>query len=80
MKIGLGHIRNNDVFFVIARVAWSLWKSRNDWVFNNTFIKSPKAIAHKILGLLSQWKKLLKPEEERKMEDTIWKLQEGLKA
>lgn len=22
-------------FLVIASVAWAVWKSRNDWVFNN---------------------------------------------
>lgn len=81
MKIGLDPIRNNEVFFfVIASMFWSLRKTRNDWVFNNTLINSPKAIAHKIFGLLSQWKKLMKPEKERKMEDTIQKLQEGQKA
>lgn len=49
-------------------------------MFNNALIKSPKVIAHMILGFLTQWKKLLKPVEMMKMEDNIKKLQEGLKA
>jgi len=80
MGIGLGHIKDNTPFFVLASVAWSLWKTRNNWVFNNVLIKSPKVIAHMILGFLTQWKKLLKPVEMMKMEDNIKKLQEGLKA
>ena len=80
MGIGFGPIKDSSIFFVLASVVWSLWKTRNDCVFNNLLIKSPKTIAYKILGFLSQWKKLLKPEEKLKMEDTIMKLQEGLKA
>jgi hypothetical protein len=80
MGIGLGPIRDSSVFFILASVVWSLWKTRNDWDFNNQLIKSPKVIAHKIMGFMSQWKKLLKLEEMMKMEDTIKKLQEGLQA
>jgi hypothetical protein len=39
-----------------------------------------KAIAYKVLGFLSQWKKMLKPKEVLLMEDLILKLQEGLMA
>lgn len=66
--------------FILGSVVWSLWKTRNDWVFNNQLIKNPKSIAYKILGFLSQWKKLLKPMEMDKVDDLIKKLQEGLKA
>ena len=30
--------------YVIASIAWSVWKTRNDWVFNNKLIKTPKSI------------------------------------
>jgi hypothetical protein len=43
-------------------------------------IKSPKTIAYKVLGFLSQWNKLLKLKEVMMMDDLILKLQEGLKA
>jgi len=77
---GEGRITDINEFFILAAVVWALWKSRNDWVFNNNLIKSPKALAYKVVGLLSQWKKMLRPKEVLKMEDTIAKLQEGLKA
>jgi len=57
-------------FFVIASVAWSVWKARNDWVFNNKLIKSPKTIAYKVLALLKQWKKILKTKDQGVMEYT----------
>ena len=50
-------------------------------LINNVLIKSPKVVAYMILGFLSQWMKLLKPEEDKaKMEDLIGKLKEGLNA
>lgn len=78
--IGLGHVKDIAIFSILASVTWILWKTRNNWVFNDILVKSPKAIAHMILGFLSQWKKLLNPTEMMKMEDSIKKLQEGLKA
>ena len=67
-------------FFVLASVAWTMWKSKNDWVFNNKLIKTPKAFPHKVLPLLKQWKKILKTKDQEVMEDTLLKLQEGLRA
>jgi hypothetical protein len=71
--------RDNHIVIVLASVVWNLWKTRNNWVFNNHLIKSPKAIAYKVLGFLTQYKRLLKPKESLEMEDTIKKLQEGSK-
>lgn len=78
--IGIGLHANIDVtvLFILGSMVWSLWKTQNDWVFNNQLIKNPKAIAHKILGFLSQWKKLLKSMETDKVDDLMKKLQEGL--
>jgi len=67
-------------FFVLASVAWSIWKTRNDWVFNNKLIKSPKSIAYKVLALMKQWKKMLKTKDQKVLEDALLKLQEGLRA
>ena len=61
-------------------MVWSLWKVRNDWVFNNTLIKSPKVIAYKAVGFLIQWMKMQKMKDRPMMEDIVLKLQEGLKA
>ena len=63
----------------MASVVWSLWKIRYDWMFNNVLINSPKVIAYKIVGFLTQWKKMMKLKEWTDMEDIILKLQDGLK-
>lgn len=67
-------------YAVIASIVWSVWKTRNDWVFNGNLIKSPKQITHKIMGFLSQWRKMLKKKDQLLMDDVILKLQEGLRA
>jgi hypothetical protein len=66
--------------FIIASISWSVWKTRNDWVFNNNLIKSPKSIAYMALGFMKQWKILLKTKDQQLMEDAIHKLQEGLRT
>ena len=66
--------------FIIASISWSVWKTRNDWVFNNKLIKTRKSIAYMALGFMKQWKNLLKTKEQQLMEDAIHKLQEGLRA
>jgi len=53
MGIGLGSLRDSSPFYILASVAWSLWKARNDWVFNTVLISSPKVIAYKAIGFLS---------------------------
>jgi hypothetical protein len=80
MGVGSGNNRDPVALFILASVSWSLRKTRNNWVFNNMLIKSPKAVAYMTLGFLTQWMKLLKPEDKAKMEDLIVKLKEGLNA
>ena len=65
---------------LLAGIAWCTWKTKNDWVFNKKLIKSPKIIAYKIVGVLKQWKKMLKEKDQGLMGDAILKLQEGLRA
>ena len=48
------------MWWVMAAVGWALWKSRNDLVFSNIVIKSPKQVAYKSFGLMKQWIKLAK--------------------
>jgi hypothetical protein len=71
---------SKSVNFVLASVAWAVWKARNDWVFNNRLVKSPKVLAYNVLALFKQWKKILKTKDQEVMEDTLLKLQEGLRA
>ena len=71
---------NNFAYIILAAVAWSLWKVRNDLVFNNVLIKSPKAINYMIVGFLTQWTKMQKEKNGLLMEDLVLKLKEGLRA
>jgi hypothetical protein len=44
------------LWWIMAAVGWSLWKTRNDLIFfSNIVIKSPKQVAYKSLGFLKQW-------------------------
>jgi hypothetical protein len=45
-------------------VSWSLWKTRNDWVFNDHLIKSPKVIAHNVMGFFVTVEETSKEEGE----------------
>jgi hypothetical protein len=59
-------------------VGWALWKTRNDLVFSNIVINSPKQVAYKTFGFLKQWVKMAK-KDGAKMESWLAKLKEGLK-
>jgi hypothetical protein len=61
----------------MAAVGWALWKSRNDIVFSNVVIKSPKQVAYKSLGLMKQWIKLARKDGAKK-EVWVEKLTEGM--
>ena len=54
------------MWWVMAAVGWSLWKTRNDLVFSNIVIKSPKQVAYKTLGFLKQWIKMAKEDVAKK--------------
>jgi hypothetical protein len=41
----------------MATVGWSSWKTKNDQVFSNIVIKTPKQVAYKSM---KQWTKLSK--------------------
>lgn len=54
--------------FMCAGALWTLWKTRNDLVFNAKLVPTPVVVIHKTIALLSQWKILLKKKEQAKME------------
>jgi hypothetical protein len=68
---------NSFLWWIIAGVGWSLWKTRND-LFSKIIVKTRKQIAYKSLGFLKQWIKLEKAEDLRKKEAMVLKMQEGL--
>jgi len=65
------------LWWIIAAVGWSLWKTRNDLVFSNIVINSPKQVAYKALGFLKQWRMLVKEDGAQK-EAWVEKLKEGM--
>jgi hypothetical protein len=66
MLFNSGRGDKNMLWWIIAAVGWSLWKTRNDLVFSNIVIKSPKQVAHKALGFLKQSSMLAKKDEAQK--------------
>lgn len=58
-------------------VGWVLWKIRNDLVFSNIIIKSPKQVAYRIIGFLNQWTKMEKTGGAQK-EKYVKELLDGL--
>jgi hypothetical protein len=50
-----GDKRNGKMIFMFGAICWMLWLNRNDLVFNNTIISSPKALIFKFLSFLQHW-------------------------
>jgi len=61
----------------MAAVGWSFWKTRNDLVFSNVVIKSPKQVAYKSIVFLKQWTKLARKDGAKK-DAWVEKLKEGM--
>jgi hypothetical protein len=40
---------------------WTIWKARNDVVFNEKVLSSPAALIYKAITLVKTWSPLLKP-------------------
>jgi hypothetical protein len=36
------HVKKDMIIGVVAGVCWSIWKTRNEWVFSNKLVKNPK--------------------------------------
>ncbi|KAJ1276980.1 hypothetical protein BS78_05G258700 [Paspalum vaginatum] len=53
---------------LVASVCWALWKTRNNWVFNNKLISNPKIPAYQTIGYMKQWAKM-HPKSENLLED-----------
>jgi hypothetical protein len=47
-----GRAQNRQMIFLLGGVCWVLWKTRNDWVFNDILISKPNALAYRIVGYL----------------------------
>ncbi|RLM55419.1 hypothetical protein C2845_PM10G10820 [Panicum miliaceum] len=68
------------LFYLFAGVAWAIWRTRNDWVFENKLISNPKMLAYKVIGFLRTWSKMASPEDQDKRRWLLRKLEDGLEA
>ena len=41
-----GHVLKSKLIFLLACITWSLWLTRNDYVFNKKIIAHPDVVAH----------------------------------
>jgi len=59
------------IIFLSAGALWSLWKSRNNLVFNEKVMASPVVLIHKMLMLIKSWRPLLKTKMKPTADDMM---------
>jgi hypothetical protein len=47
---GMGCMR-----FLLGAIFWTLWLNRNDFIFNNKIVSSPKALFFHLMSLMQHW-------------------------
>jgi hypothetical protein len=43
------------LFFLLGAACWTLWLNKNDYIFNQKLISSPRAIFFRIITFLQLW-------------------------
>jgi hypothetical protein len=50
-----GDKRNRSLLFMFGAICWTLWLNRNDYIFKNKVISSPRALIYKLISFLQHW-------------------------
>jgi hypothetical protein len=64
-------IKQEVLMFVCAGAMWTLWKARNDVVFNKKTVATPAVLVYKTFSLVKTWIPLLKPKLKPLAEEMI---------
>ncbi|RLM54773.1 hypothetical protein C2845_PM10G18540 [Panicum miliaceum] len=71
--------KKRKMFFAIfAGAMWTLWKIRNDFVFNDKLLAAPEAAVYKLLANLKNWKILTREEDQPTWKEFMAKLEAGV--
>lgn len=63
---------------LLAAVAWAIWLTHNNMVFNHQVCRSPLQVIYKALAILAQWKILLPAKRREATMKLISKIQAQL--
>lgn len=61
---GVEDTPKSKMIFLLACICWSLWLTRNEYVFQNKVITSPNVVVHRSIIFLQKWSLLLKEKEK----------------
>jgi hypothetical protein len=66
------------MIFLLAHICWSLWLTRNDYVFNNKVVQSPFVVIHRSMMFMQKWSILPKMKEREWVMKTMDRLSRHL--
>jgi len=67
----------SNMFFLCAGALTTLWKTRNELVFDDKVIPAPVIVIHKLVACLSNWKRLLSEGDLLKVEGMMREIQQS---
>jgi hypothetical protein len=63
-----GHKRNSLLLFLLGTPYWTLWLNRNEWIFRDTLISSPREIICRLIFFMQRWRIISSGKEWRALE------------
>ena len=68
------------MLFLCADTLWTLWKTRNELVFDDKVIPTTDILIFKLTACLSHWKKLLPEKNLQKVEEMLGEIRQKCAA